>query len=516
MSMEQKTFRQKVVVNASMAVAALAILWGAAQRCQSEPPRRAAPVEASGPAASLQDSFAQVAGAVKPSVVSITAVHVENVQVVPPEFFFGDPFQDFFDQFQERPRRPRQPSQSQPKTMQRRSQGLGSGVIIDPKGYVLTNEHVVRGADELTVNMPDQGDKKYHAKVMGTDPRTDLAVIKIIEKGTFPAAVVGDSDRVRVGDWAIAVGSPFGLEQTVTVGVISAVRQSLSIEGVNYANMLQTDAAINRGNSGGPLLNLKGEVIGVNSAIYAPTGVFAGIGFAIPSNRAKEIMEQLISKGKVVRGWMGVEVAAVDEVIAQQFKIPEGKGVLINNVLPGSPAEAAGLKRGDVIVEFGGHKTPTQEALLDAVGHTAPRTKVKVVVLRDGKKVEADLTAGEMPSSTEVSTEEGGSPGDSSPESAKPSEWEGARLAKLSPALAERYAIPAKETGVVVTGVVPGGVAEEMGLIEGDLITSFNREKTPDPEAFLKTAKKADARKGILLDVFRRGRWIYLSHRETP
>jgi serine protease Do len=311
--------------------------------------KKTEPVAVEGPVLDLQDSFARVAAQIKPAVVSITATHVETIQAAPEQFFFGDPFEEWHS--------PLPRYAPEPRKFQRRQQGMGSGVVVDPRGYILTNEHVVREADELTVTFQFPEEKKYTGKVVGTDPRTDLAVIKIEPKETLTYAALGDSGKVRVGDWAIAVGSPFGLEQTVTVGVISAVRQSLTIEGMNYSGLLQTDAAINRGNSGGPLVNIRGEMVGINTAIYAPTGVFAGIGFAIPANRIKDIMEQLIEKGHVVRGWMGVEILPLSEVMAKQFGLSKADGVMVNGVQPGSPAEKAGLKRGDVIVRFNGEPT---------------------------------------------------------------------------------------------------------------------------------------------------------------
>ncbi len=465
--------------------------------------QKAEPVPAEGLVLNLQDSFAKVAAQVKPAVVSVTATHIETVQAVPHEFFFGDPLEEFFRDFQGAPPRARPGPRTPPRTLQRRQQGLGSGVIIDPRGYILTNEHVVRGADKLTVTLQAPEERKYAGKVVGVDPRTDLAVVKITPKETLTYAALGDSDKVRVGDWAIAVGSPFGLEQTLTVGVISAVRQSLSIEGVNYTNLLQTDAAINRGNSGGPLVNIRGEVIGINSAIYAPTGVFAGIGFAIPVNRVKDIMDQLIEKGRVIRGWMGVEILSVNEVIAGQFGLPKAEGVLINNVLPGSPAEKAGLKRGDVVVAFNGTKTPTRDVLMELVGKTPPKTTVTMRIVRDGKEQDASLATVEMPAEPEE--EKSGEPG---------AAWEGARVATVTPELAERYGLPADGRGVVVEDVQPGGMAERLGLSEGDLVASVNRQKTPTAAAFDKAVRNVNFKDGILLDVNRLGRWLYLSYGE--
>lgn len=472
--------------------------------------KKTEPVAVEGPVLDLQDSFAKVAARMKPAVVSITATHIETVQAMPQEFYFGDPFEEFFREFQGVPRRP----QGQPHPSQRRQQGMGSGVAIDPRGYILTNEHVVRGADELTVTFQFPEEKKYAGKVVGADPRSDLAVIKIDPKEPLTYAALGDSDRTRVGDWAIAIGSPFGLEQTVTVGVISAVRQSLNIEGVNYSGLLQTDAAINRGNSGGPLVNIRGEVIGINTAIYAPTGVFAGIGFAIPANRVKDIMNQLIEKGRVVRGWMGVEILSVNDVIARQYGLPRAEGVMINNVIPEGPADKAGLKRGDVIVSFAGKKTPTQEVLVDLVGRTPPKTTVRIGVMRDGKALELSLATAEMPK--EPSSEPTEKEGESSDSPAGRLDWEGARVVDLDAGMASRLGVPPGASGVVVTDLQPGGLAERVGLEIGDLISAVNRQRTPRVAAFEKAVKKINAKEGILLDVLRRGRGLFLSYRDEP
>jgi serine protease Do len=462
-------------------------------------------------AVNLQEVFARVAEKAKPAVVSITTVHVESVQAAPYEFYFGDPF-EFFQEFQGgAPRVRRAPP------VRRKSQGVGSGVIVDPRGYVLTNEHVVRGADQLTVAVPGVGagpDRKFPGQVVGSDPRSDLAVIKIKSSDAFTYLALADSDKVRVGDWAIAVGSPFGLEQTVTVGVVSALRQSLNIEGASYSNLLQTDAAINRGNSGGPLINIRGEVMGINTAIYAPTGVFAGIGFAIPANRVKDIMNQLISQGRVVRGWMGVEVMGMNDVSARAFGLADTNGVLVNGVLPGSPAEKAGLRRGDVITAFNGQKIADQESLVDRVSKTPPKTAVKLSIVRDGRARELTLTTGEAPAPSARAEEPGEGPAAPGEEGGASSVWEGASVASLSPALAQRWGLPPGTAGVVVADVAPGSRAESMGLQSGDVIASLNRQSTPTAEQFARVARSADVKKGVLLDVFRQGRWVYLSYRD--
>lgn len=462
--------------------------------------KKTEPVAVEGPVLNLQDSFARVAAEIKPAVVSITATHVETVQTMPEQFFFGDPWHS-----------PWPRSGPEPRNYQRRQQGMGSGVVVDARGYILTNEHVVREADELTVTFQFPEEKKYSGKVVGADPRSDLAVIKIEPKEPLTYAALGDSDKVRVGDWAIAVGSPFGLEQTVTVGVISAMRQSLSIEGMSYSGLLQTDAAINRGNSGGPLVNIRGEVVGINTAIYAPTGVFAGIGFAIPANRIKDIMEQLISKGHVVRGWMGVEILPLNEVMANQFGLPNKDGVMVNSVQPESPAEKAGMKRGDVIVRFNGQPTPTPDVLRELVARTPPKKTIPVDVIRDGKKRTLSLTTAEMPKdSSAVDKEEK----DANASANASGEWEGARVVALTPELVQRLGVPSGTLGVVVTDVDEGGLAERLGVEQGDVIVSVNRQRTPNVAAFQKAAKSISTKDGVLFDIFRRGRSLFLSYRD--
>jgi len=491
--------------------AALAFVWISRQEgaCRPFDKTPASTVAPEPQAINLQESFAKVASVAKPAVVSITTVHVESVQAMPYQFYFGDPFQDFFNEFYGAPQQPRR--RQAPPPQRRETMGMGSGVIIDPKGYILTNEHVVRDADEITVTLMDPEEKKYKGKVIGKDMRTDLAVVKIEPKEKLSFLSLADSDKVRVGDWSIAVGSPFGLEQTVTVGIISAVRQSLNIDGNSYANLLQTDAAINRGNSGGPLINIKGEIIGINTAIYAPTGVFAGIGFAIPSNRAKEIMEQLIAKGRVVRGWMGVEIAPLNEVLVRQFGLPDKDGVLINSVSPGSPADKAGLLRGDVIREFDGQKINDAEALMQVVGKTPPKKKVTVRIFRNGETKDLTLVTGEAPAEPEA---ESAAPQSPAPDDARSEVWEGAHLVTATPALAQRFGVAGRTDGVLVVRLDPGGTAAEMGLVEGDVVLSVNRQPTPNVKTFLTAARKADMDDGVLFDINRQGRLIYLSYKK--
>ncbi len=335
----------------------------------------------------LQDAFAAVVEKVKPAVVYISAVQITHVQDDPHQFYYGDPNDFLYRYFNgEEP-----PQRAHPRDQ--RMEGTGSGVIINPEGYILTNNHVVQNADELTVTLSD--DKTYKGKVIGTDPRTDLAIIKIKAPADLPYVSLGDSAAMRVGDWVLALGSPFGLQQTVTSGIVSAIRQSLDIEGKSFRNLIQTDAAINRGNSGGALVNIRGELIGINTAIYAPTGVFSGIGFAIPINDAKSVMKDLIEKGFVERSWMGVEVAPIDDVIQQQFGLSSSAGALVNSVVPGAPADKAGIARGDVITKFDGKPVTNVGSLQDAVTSTPPDRTVHVKIIREGANAIAVVENGE-------------------------------------------------------------------------------------------------------------------------
>lgn len=334
------------------------------------------PLEPPASVLALQDAFSKVVEMAKPAVVNISAVQITRVQEMPYEFYYGDP-NEFLEQYFGNA--PGQRSRSR----EYRREGTGSGVLIDANGMILTNNHVVQGADELTVTLSNE--KKFSGKVVGTDPRTDLAVIKITASKPFPFVPLADSSKTKVGDWVLAIGSPFGLEQTVTSGIISAIRQSLSIEGKSFRNLFQTDAAINRGNSGGALVNLRGELVGINTAIYAPTGVFSGIGFAIPVNDAKAILKDLIEKGFVERSWMGVEIIQLNQALADQFNLKVSEGVMIGNVVEGAPADQAGILPGDVIMAFDGKKITTAQSLQDLVSATKPGQTVPVNVLREGK-----------------------------------------------------------------------------------------------------------------------------------
>lgn len=461
----------------------------------------------------LQASFSQVAERIKPAVVSISTVHIEQISERQ-QFFFGDPMQQFFDEFfggGEENGFPRRRMPARPR--QFKMEGVGSGVIIDPEGLVLTNEHVLRDADQIKVLMYDQEGNKteYKGTVVGKDARTDLAVVRIHAGRKLPFAALGDSEGVKVGDWAIAIGSPFSLAQTVTVGIISAARQSLVIEDKEYRNLIQTDAAINRGNSGGPLLNVRGEVVGINTAIYAPTGVFSGVGFAVPINQAKAILQDLVHKGHVVRGWLGVELAReITPAMVKAFGLPDAKGALINEVLKDSPAAKAGLKRGDVVRSFNGKAVDSSAKLQMAVAETEPKRSIPLEIIRDRKKMILNLVLGERPESAD--TGEPKRPSRKKADRGNQKEWEGIHVIALTPDLAENFRQPRDAQGVLVSDVDAGSVGEDIGLVAGDVIRAVNQVPTPDVDGFAGVVSKAKLSEGVVLDVLRQGHPLYLSY----
>ncbi|HSN69794.1 MAG TPA: Do family serine endopeptidase [Thermoanaerobaculia bacterium] len=409
-------------------------------------------------------SFADVADRVMPAIVSIQST--EYVQpgergrgINPFDFFFGDP---------RRPQDPRAPQRPDPEPEAIPQRGLGSGFIISPDGYIITNNHVVGHADRLEVHYAG-GEKSASAKVIGRDPATDLALIKIDVDEKLPTVRLGDSAGVRVGDWAIAIGSPLQFENTLTVGVISAKGRSLglSAETFSFENFIQTDAAINQGNSGGPLLNLRGEVIGINTAI---SGIGQNIGFAVPVDIAKKIYPQLKENGRVVRGFLGINIDEVDEDFQQALGLPTSDGVLVQGVTAGSPAADAGIARGDVITDVDQVRIVRTRDLIDYVSDQRPGTKLRLKVIRDGKDRTVTVTAGERPADGEER---------------EPSQREdvdatrskiGISIQELTPAVRQRYGLSDELTGVLITYVRPVSPAGEAGLAEGDIIVEMNRQ----------------------------------------
>ncbi|MHB8766604.1 MAG: DegQ family serine endoprotease [Deferrisomatales bacterium] len=433
-------------------------------------------------AGTAPDSFAPLAERLQPSVVNLsttgTVKRASPFQGVPrgrgaPEEFFGD---EFFRHFfgGEAPR-------------EFKSQSLGSGFILDREGYVITNNHVVQNADEILVRLSDE--HEFTAKVVGTDPKTDLALIKIEPKGVELRPVeLGDSDAVRVGDWVMAIGNPFGYGHTVTAGIVGAKGRVLGAGP--YDNFLQTDAAINPGNSGGPLFDLAGRVVGINTAIVAGG---TGIGFAIPVNLAVDVITQLKDKGRVTRGWLGVTIQELTPEIAKQFELKDAKGALVAEVSAGGPAEQAGLKRGDAIVEFDGVAVDKVNQLPRLVAQRAPGSKVKVTVLRKGSRKTLAVTLGELP-------DDGGAVAGGGPGTADDL---GLTVQEITPELRKHLA-PGVERGLVVSGVEPDGPAGKAGLRRGDVILEVNRQEVADLASYRKALKEAKGRDGALFLV-RRG-----------
>jgi serine protease Do len=343
---------------------------------------------------------------------------------------------------------------------------MGSGVIVNSDGYILTNNHVVQGADELTVILSDG--KHLKGKVVGTDPRSDLAVVRVDDKG-LPAMPFGDSDQAKVGEWVLAVGSPFSenLQHTVTSGIISATGRS----GMNlndYEDFIQTDAAINPGNSGGALVNLDGELIGINTAIASRNGGSNGIGFAIPSNLAMDVMNDLITKGKVTRGWLGVSIQNVTPDLAAAMGLPNTQGVLVNSILDNGPAKDSGLQEGDVIVGFDGKGVKDSSELRFAVAGANPGDQATLKVLRNGKEKTVTVKLGEFPENDQSLTQNQESSGENRL---------GLTVAPITPDLVQKYNLDSNTEGLVVTDVGSGSPAEDAGIQPGDVVVKVNRQK---------------------------------------
>jgi serine protease Do len=416
--------------------------------------------------------FEQSALKVSPSVVAITAEQV--VQVQSPfgtpdgafKDFFGD---DFFKRFFQ------QPSQEQKRTVR----SLGSGVIVSSDGYILTNNHVVADADKLFVVIGDR--QNYPAKVIGTDPQTDVAVVRIDAKD-LPAATLGHSNTVNVGQWVIAIGNPFQLMHTVTAGIISAKGRS-SVGLADYEDFFQTDASINPGNSGGALADLNGNVVGINTAITSPSGGNIGIGFAIPIDMAKQVMESLISKGKVVRGFIGITPQDIDDNLAKAFELKSSEGILVGDVSPKSPADQAGIKRGDVILSINGEKVKNATQLRLMVAELAPGTKVKISLLRQGQSKDVMVTLAERPKT----------PQEKAPKQEQPEEQQsgklGLALQDLTPDIAGQLGYE-NQTGALVADVASGSPAEDAGLQRGDLIKEVNRQAVQSVKDFEKAIRE--------------------------
>jgi serine protease Do len=443
----------------------------------------------SAPAAAAQTlslAFEQAAEAITPSIVTINSTKKTKItkeqrkQLEPFKDFFGE---DLFDRFM--------PFDQIPQ------QGMGTGVIVDGEGHILTNNHVVGDADEVRVKL--QNGKTFKAKVVGSDSRSDLAVIKISER-SIPAAKLGDSDGLKIGEWVVAAGNPFGLDNSITAGIVSAKGRSL-MGGGQYEDFIQTDAAINPGNSGGPLVNLNGEVVGINTAIFSRSGGYMGIGFAIPINMARNVMKSLITEGRVVRGWLGVGIQNLSEDLAQSFEYAGTEGALVGHVEKSGPAAKAGLKQGDIIVSINGQKVTNVNQLRNIVASLPPGKSVELSAIRNGRKIASNVEIGELPSQ-EATAEEAEE--DSGLDI-------GVALEPLSPEIRRRLKTERSE-GVVVSSVRPEGLAAKAGVQPGDVIVSLGGEEVSSISQFRQLLRKQDLKNGARMVVESQGmeRFVFL------
>ena len=442
---------------------------------------------ASASAQSLQASYADLVSKVSPAVVTIRSTERARASQQFP--FMDDPrFREFF-------------GDRMPQQEPRQVQGVGSGVIVSPDGYVVTNHHVVDGALEIKVELPDN--RTFTAKLVGSDPPSDLAVLKI-DARNLPTLAIGDSDKVRVGDFVLAVGNPLGIGQTVTSGIVSAKGRATGLSDGSFEDFLQTDAAINRGNSGGALVNTSGELIGINSQIMSPTGGNIGIGFAIPSNMARAVMDQLIKTGKVRRGMLGVTIQSVDADLASSLNLPAARGAIVTSVANGGPAEKAGLQRGDVITAINKQAIIDNNSLRNLVASMAPGSNVQVTALRNGRDQNFTVALAELPDRERPESEE-----ETSSTRGTGNEKFGLTLQPLTAEMASRYGLDADDQGLLVTKVDPAGSAANAGIRQGDLIQEVNRQPVQTAAQFSAAVAQSGAKPALVL-VKRRNNVIYL------
>jgi serine protease Do len=482
--------------------AGLIVALGATPAC-ARLPKASAKAAAAPPSSSLTNpsraavllpggqSIADVAAKVTPSVVNVftekSASRGPGPELSP---FFSDPFFHFF--FDQPGRGLREPSN-------RREQSLGSGVVVRADGVIVTNNHVVAQAEKIRVVLKDG--RELQAKLVGADPKSDVAVLRVDAKD-LPAIAVADSSKIRIGDLVLAIGNPFGLGQTVTMGIISAVgRANMGI--TDYEDFIQTDAAINPGNSGGALVTMNGELVGINTAIASRTGGYQGVGFAIPSQMVMQVTDAIVRDGKVTRGWLGVAIQDVSDDLARTLDVAARVGVLVSDVTPDGPASKAGLKRGDIITAIDGVKTNETTQLRNLVSMAGKGKKVRVDLRRDGKDRSVDVTLGELPA------DRGSAPGASEPQAEGDGLFAGITVQELDAAARGRLRAPPHVEGVWVSQVEPGSRAASLGLRSGDIIIEVNRIETPTVESFRKAAKGTDKR--ALLLVYRDGVTVFMS-----
>lgn len=494
-------------------IPAISHAMGDKEPAKDKPTAVTVPVQAASPIPpGAPYSFADIADRLLPAVVNISTTTKakeagelsmeDSMPGMPdmPQFPPGSPFEDFFEQFMNRRGEGGGMAPAIPQT------SLGSGFVIDAeKGYVVTNNHVVKDADEVRVTFDD--DTTLEAKIIGKDEKMDLAVLKIETDKKLTAVQFGDSDKMRVGDWVLAIGNPFGLGGTVTAGIISA--QQRDINAGQYDDFIQTDASINRGNSGGPMFDLQGEVIGINTAIFSPSGGSVGIGFAIPSNLAKTVVSQLIEFGKTRRGWIGVRIQGVTDEIAETLALPNAHGALVASLTAGGPAAKTKLKAGDVITEFDGKQVNAMRNLPRIVAETPIGKTVKFKFMRDGKEMTDSIKVAELEKAEEdgLLNEEPAITKAEEPAQGTDVTDLGLKAGSLSETTRQSYNVPADVKGVVVLSVDPAGEAGMKGLSEGDVVVEINQEAVDTPKKLNDAIAKAkkDGKTSVLFLVNREG-----------
>ena len=434
------------------------------------------------------DSFADLVEKLSPAVVNISTVQTVTAQQRNP-FPPGSPFEEFFDEFFGRRGQDGQP-------IRRRLQSLGSGFIIDPSGLIVTNNHVVKDADQITVRTEDG--EEYEAKVVGRDPDVDVALLRIEADKPLPSLKWGDSDAARIGDWVLTIGNPFGLSGSVSAGIISAHHRDIS--GGPYDDFIQTDAAINRGNSGGPMFNVAGEVIGINTAIFSPTGGSVGIGFAIPSNQARHVIEQIEKYGYARRGFLGVSIQGIDKMTAEALGLEDAKGALVASVTPDSPADKAGIQPYDIVIEFDGKEVKTSGDLVRMVGDLGVGQKAEVVLLRNGKRKTVTVVTAERPRSDEQKEDEAGPAEDESL---------GVTFTDITPILRQQFDLPEDVEGALVLQVPP---ELRRRLARGDVVTEVNRMPVKNADDVTRAIAdlKKEGKKAALFRIYRNGDQLFI------
>jgi serine protease Do len=490
MSIDRRSFRIGILAGVFLLSGVLAgVLFSAGSGWMSK--AESAP-SLSTAALSGSNGFPAVAKATMPAVVNISTTRVVKSQGGPASPFMDDPvFRHFFgDQFNKQFQIPRE----------RRENSLGSGVIVSADGYIVTNAHVVDKADEIKVLLSDK--REFTGKVVGSDPKSDIAVVKISGKD-LPIINWGDSEKLEVGEYVLAIGNPFGLNSTITLGIVSAVgRANMGIE--QYENFIQTDAAINPGNSGGALVNTRGELIGINTAIFSRTGGNMGIGFAIPSSMARSVMDSLIKHGKVVRGYLGVSIQDLNAKIAKQFGLDKSQGALVSDVVNGSPAEQGGIKSGDVILRLDGKEIENSTMLRNRVAETPVGQSVAIEVLRDKKPVKLNIKVAEQPKDMTASSESVKGEG-------KSSALAGLEVQNLTPDISSKLNLARGTQGVVVNNVESGSVAEEAGIQAGDVVVELNRKPVRNTDDFRRLSKAIGKDESALLLLVRQNRKLFVA-----